>query len=110
MTDHSGCRVIETQSARIELVEPWLAGRLDPPMQDWLALPIGDSCPVDATHRQWGTANPRGYFLVRYCGTCRTKFRCAVTPHLVAEIVAALCGTPRRFILDFSPASDEVTR
>lgn len=108
--DQSGSRVVESHGGRVEIVEPWRAGQHDPPMQDWLCLPAGDVCPADASHIGWGTRNPRGYFLVRYCHVCRAEFRGEVHPHTIHEVVSALCGIPRRFGLGFSPTRDEQRR
>lgn len=105
-----GARIIETQASRVELVEPWEAGKYDPPMQEWLKLPIGhgdqhSSCPAcGSTH--FGTANARGYFLVRVCHDehhtgCKTRFRNVVTTHMITEILDALNGRPRRFLKEF---------
>ncbi len=96
----SGSKVVETKAGQTEIVEPWRAGEYDPPMQDWLRLPIADSCPADPElHREWGTRNPRGYFHVRVCRRCGTEFRAEATASMVAEIAEALSGTPRRFVL-----------
>lgn len=83
-------------TSTFELIEPSEAGRLDPPMQDWLRLPVADSCPDDKTHKYWGTKNPIGYFCVRYCKDCYTEFRGEVTRYDIQRITDALCGTPIR--------------
>lgn len=103
--ESSGSRVVET-GARIELVQPWRAGQYDPPMQDWLKLPVADSCPADADHQRWGTINPRGYFLVRHCKDCNARFRGAVTTHTIAEVIDALLGRERRFIIEYLDKSE----
>lgn len=95
---NEGVRIVETTPSRIAIIEAWKAGQYDPPMQDWLQLPVGDSCPVDEDHRRWGTVNPGGYFYVRKCKECQTRFRGEVTPHMISEIVNALSGVPRRFV------------
>jgi len=92
---------MDTQRTRVEIVEPWRAGQYDPPMQEWLQLPAADSCPEDSAHEHWGTRNPRGYFLVRYCKRCHAQFRPEVDARLIAEIAGALVGTPRRFIREY---------
>lgn len=99
-----GWRIVETSGARIEIVEPWCAGQHDPPMQEWLRLPVADSCPADDEHRRWGTDNPRGYLHVRRCKTCGSHFRPEVDGYLIESVVSALNGTPRRFILEYLDA------
>ncbi len=86
----------EVAAHRVEILTPVEAGRSDPPMQEWLALPVGDACPAcGSTH--WGTTNPVGYFAVRVCHDehgkgCREHFRSAVTPEMIRRVVGALCG------------------
>lgn len=92
-----GSKTVISESMQYNIVEPWKAGEYDPPMQDWLRLPVGDNCPVDSAHQRWGTRNPRGYFPVRVCGVCRAEFRPVLNLHMVSEIVDALNGIPRRF-------------
>lgn len=94
--------VVTVNAFRVEICTPEEAGKHDPPMQEWLALPVSnDGCPFCGSHH-WGTSNPRGYFLVRSCHDeknigCRAKFRAEVTPQMIAEVVGALTGTERRF-------------
>lgn len=82
------------------LLEPYEAGQHDPPMQEWLQLPVDHRCPVcRSTH--WGTKNAIGYFLVRQCHDefgrgCRALFREEATPEMIQRIVSALCGHPVR--------------
>ena len=97
--ESEGVRVVETEGARIEIVEPWRAALHDPPLSEWLRLPVADSCPADAEHREWGTVNPRGYLLVRTCHICRARFRGAADGYTIAGVIDALNGTPRRFIV-----------
>jgi hypothetical protein len=108
--ERSGSRTIRTRPSEVEIVEPWLAGKYDPPMQDWLQLPVGDSCPVDPTHVRWGTRNPCGYLLVRWCKECRAEFRGEVTAHTIASVAEALCGTPRRFARGYLDRPDATGR
>lgn len=89
-------RTVELGPRKVEILEPWEAGEFDPPMQDWLQLPVGDGCPYDHSHERWGTRNPCGYFLVRYCKECNQNFRGDVTAHTVMRIVGALTGEPVR--------------
>lgn len=91
-----GERYVELAARKVLILEPWRAGQYDPPMQEWLQLPVGDACPTDESHVRWGTMNPIGYFAVRVCRECNTKFRGEVTPHDIQRVVDALCGTPVR--------------
>ena len=92
----------------VEVVSPIIAGQYDPTMQAWLALPVavvgrdeGEfepdvRCP-NCAGAEWGTANPRGYFLVRVCHLCSTKFRGEVTAYMIHKIIGALLGENERF-------------
>lgn len=96
--------VVKVGGHEVELVYPPEAGRNDPPMHEWLALPVSeDVCPACGSD-SWGTLNVSGYFLVRYCNNgaylgsrCRARFRSAVTPQLILDVVGALNNQPRRF-------------
>lgn len=94
--------IVNVEAYCVEICTPMEAGKYDPPMQEWLALPVGEyGCPFCGSHH-WGTTNPRGYFLVRQCHDeknlgCQAKFRSEVYPQMIAEIVSALTGEHRRF-------------
>lgn len=90
-------RVIDVPGGRVELMPPHEAGQYDPPMQDWLTLPVSDHCPLHPGG-QWGTRNPCGYFLVRVCHEdgCAQHFRSAVTVYTIAGVIDALMGRARR--------------
>lgn len=88
----------------IRILTPIEAGQYDPPMQEWLALPVGlgdgSICPeCGSTH--FGTANPIGYFPVRDCHDergigCHERYRGPVTSRMIYDVVGALTGVPRR--------------
>lgn len=85
-----------------EIVPAWEAGEYDPPMQEWLQLPVSVNCCPTCGSSHWGTRNPRGYFLVRECHDelskgCNAKFRAPASLDMVNNIVEALMGFPRRF-------------
>jgi hypothetical protein len=93
--------VVDVAAYRVEICTPMEAGKYDPPMQDWLNLPISTRCPVCGS-LHWGTINPRGYFLVRQCHDqknihCRAKFRGEVDIQMISSVVGALTGEHRRF-------------
>lgn len=99
----------------VRLAPPWEAGKHDPPMQDWLQLPVGeDECPSCGS-RQWGTRNPQGYFLVRTCHDehgqgCRAQFRAEPTLSMLRDVMEALMGTPKRFAVSKPRHLREVPR
>lgn len=86
-------RMVEREAGKVLLLTPAEAGRYDPPMQEWLALPVSeDGCP-ECGGKFWGTTNPVGYFLVRVCHNgCGTKFRGEVTTHTIQRVIEALNG------------------
>lgn len=85
---------------------PQEAGKSDPTMSDWLALPVGkgkrhSKCPFCGSSH-FGTANPLGYLLVRYCNDefgigCKGRYRDEVDGHMIHEVTGALLGIPRNF-------------
>lgn len=87
-------RLIEREAGKVLILTPVEAGRNDPPMQDWLALPASDDLCPECGGERWGTMNATGYFLVRVCHThgCGAKFRGEVTPFMVHNVVSALVG------------------
>jgi hypothetical protein len=94
--------IITTKATRVELVDPSEAGRLDPSMQDWLVLPESDTGCPECGSTYWGTKNPSGYFLVRYCKDehgqlCKAEWRAPVDPQTIGDVVDALLGVKRRF-------------
>lgn len=97
MSTTEGRRVVTVGAYRVEIVEPYAAGEFDPPMQDWLQLPVADSCPEDPAHETWGTSNPQGYFYVRRCHVCGARFRPEVSLNMIRSVVGALTGESRRF-------------
>lgn len=90
-----GIRMVEGKY-KAAIYEPWKAGEHDPPMQDWLRLPVSHGCPNDPEHG-WGTVNPVGYFPVRRCNAgCDLRWRAEVTTNTIRDGIEALCGTPKR--------------
>lgn len=83
---------------KVREVPPEICGEYDPPMQEWIQLPISeDGCPGCGS-KEWGTMNPWGYFAVRRChGTCGMKFRAAADLYMIREVVNALLGFGKRF-------------
>jgi hypothetical protein len=90
-----GSRLIQTDAHRVEVMEPWKAAEYDPALSVWLQLPVGDEPPCGCDEG-WGTRNPIGYLKVRVCHGCRRSFRQEVDARLVAEVVGALTGEPKR--------------
>lgn len=95
--DQPKARTVTVDRHKVELVPPTVAGRFDPPMHEWLALPVGENeCPeCGSTH--WGTGNPIGYFLVRKCHDekhigCTANFRSEVHPEMIRRVIDALLG------------------
>lgn len=95
LSEHAphGERLVALPARKVLLLSPVAAGKYDPPMQEWLALPVSDEgCPMCGSPH-WGTENPVGYFLVRRCHDgCGAKFRGAVTPETIRRVVGALNG------------------
>lgn len=82
--------IVDVEAFRVEICTPEEAGKYDPPMQEWLALPVSEKgCPACGS-QHWGTINPRGYFFVRQCHDqknegCRLKFRQEVDPYMISS-------------------------
>lgn len=89
--------VVVVERHKVLLVPPTEAGRNDPPMHEWLALPVGDDgCPACGS-KHWGTRNPIGYFLVRECHDekytgCRARFRGTVSTEMIKRVMDGLLG------------------
>lgn len=88
--------LIEIPARKVLLLPPADAAKHDPPLAEFLALPMCDEVCPHCQHPYWGTRNPVGYLLVRYCKECRGTWRGYPTAETIHRLTGALLGRPER--------------